>query len=154
MKKETRLPTRDEIKALVSFLPRLYAQGFNPVIKWEGGKKDADGIIQMPYPEYDPLVDEFIRAASSECWLNYSYDPEEAYQMLKSDEAIKSADLAGIKTMLTFIVRGERFSDGHWGEMIEAGYVRRLLERLIELGSYNEIRIYAAHLWELRDFAL
>jgi hypothetical protein len=135
MKKETRLPTADEIKALVSFLPRLYGQGFNPVIKWEGGNKDANGIIHMPYPVYDPLVEEFIRAASNECWLNYDYDPEEAYQMLKNEVAIKSADLAGIKTILTFIVRGERFSDGHWGEMIEGGYVRRLLERLIELGN-------------------
>jgi hypothetical protein len=40
--------------------------------------------------------------------------------------------------MLTFCVRGERFSDGHCGEMIEKGYIRRLLERLnkikIELG--------------------
>jgi hypothetical protein len=35
--------------------------------------------------------------------------------------------------MLTYCVRGERFSDGHWGAMIEAGYVRRLLERLAEL---------------------
>ena len=32
--------------------------------------------------------------------------------------------------MLTFCVRGECFSDGHWAEMIEKGYIRRLLERL------------------------
>ncbi|MFN8413162.1 MAG: DUF6508 domain-containing protein [Anaerolineales bacterium] len=37
--------------------------------------------------------------------------------------------------MLTFCVRGERFSDGHWGAMIEEGYIRRLLERLIEINS-------------------
>jgi len=133
MNKETRLPTPDEIKALVSFLPRLYVAGFNPIIRWEGGNKDADGIIHMPWPIYDKLVEEFIRTASRECWLDYGYRPEDAYQMLKNDEVIKSADLAGIKTMLTFIVRGERFGDGHWGEMIERGYVRRLLERLVEL---------------------
>jgi hypothetical protein len=43
---------------------------------------------------------------------------------------VKAADLTKIKTMLTFCVRGERFSDGHWGAMIEGGDVRRLLERL------------------------
>ena len=32
--------------------------------------------------------------------------------------------------MLTFCVRGERFSDGHWAEMIEKGYIRQLLEQL------------------------
>ena len=37
--------------------------------------------------------------------------------------------------MLTFCVRGERFSDGHWAEMIEVGYIGFLLERLIVLQS-------------------
>jgi hypothetical protein len=35
--------------------------------------------------------------------------------------------------MLTYCVRGERFSEGHWGAMIEQGHVRRLLERLVEI---------------------
>ena len=133
MKKETRLPTIDEIKAIVSFLPRLYAEGFSPEVRWEGGKKDEKGMIHMPYPIYDNLVEEFIRTASNECWLDYDYQPEEAYAMLKNDDVIKSASLAEIKTMLTFVVRGERFSDGHWGEMIKRGYVRKLLERLAQL---------------------
>jgi hypothetical protein len=55
--------------------------------------------------------------------------------MLKDEDLIKSAFLSQIKTMLTFCVRDERFSDGHWGEMIEQGYIRRLLERLIEIKS-------------------
>jgi hypothetical protein len=37
--------------------------------------------------------------------------------------------------MLTYCVWGERFSDGHWGTMIEKGYIRRLLERLDEIKS-------------------
>lgn len=135
MTKETRLPTPGEIKELVSFLPRLYAQGFNPIKKWEGGNKNAEGIIHMPWPVYDTLVEEFIRVASGEGWLDFGYHPEEAYEMLKNEEAIKSADLAKIKMMLTFIVRGERFSDGYWGSMIEGGYVRRLLEKLEQLAN-------------------
>jgi uncharacterized protein DUF6508 len=55
--------------------------------------------------------------------------------MLKDDKVIKSASLAQIKTMLTFCVRGERFSDGHWAQMIQEGYIRRLLERLNEIKS-------------------
>lgn len=125
----------DEIKALGSYLPRLYAEGFSPEVRWEGGKKDEKGIIHMPYPIYDAIVEEFIRAASDECWLDYGYKPEEAYAMLKDDEMIQSASLAEIKTMLTFVVRGERFSDGHWGEMIKRGYVRKLLERLAQLAD-------------------
>ena len=37
--------------------------------------------------------------------------------------------------MLAFCVRGERFSDGHWGEMIEKSYIRNLLERLEQIKS-------------------
>ena len=55
--------------------------------------------------------------------------------MLNDEDAVKSADLDQIKTMLTFCVRGERFFTGHWSAVIKNGYVRRLLERLGELGG-------------------
>lgn len=53
-----------------------------------------------------------------------------------ADEArIQRATLPEIKSMLTFCVRGERFSDGHWAEMIEKGYIRQVLEQLNEIKS-------------------
>lgn len=125
------LPTLQDIEALTAYLPRLYAEGFSPVLSWEGGKR-TDGTYSMPYPNYHPLVEEFFRVVSS-AWLDYEYNPEQAYRMLKDEDLIKQASLPEIKTMLTFCVRGERFSDGHWGEMIEKGYIRRLLERLVEI---------------------
>ena len=122
-------PTLQEIEALTAYLPRLYAEGFSPVIKWNGGKR-KDGTYTMPYPDYDPLVEEFYRAVSGGGWLDYEYNPEQAYRMIQDENLIKTASLSQIKTMLTFCVRGERFSDGHWAEMIEKGYIRQLLERL------------------------
>jgi len=80
-------------------------------------------------------VDEFFRHVSADGWLDYEYNPEQAYQMLLDENGVKSASLEQIQTMLTFCVRGERFSDGHWGEMIEKGYVRQLLVRLNEIKS-------------------
>lgn len=129
--KKTPSPSLQQIEELTAFLPRLYAEGFSPVLRWYGGKQ-KDGTFTLPYPDYDPLVTEFFRAVSS-AWLNSDYNPEQAYQMLKDENLIKTASLAQIKTMLTFCVRGERFSDGHWAEMIEKGYIRRLLERLNEI---------------------
>jgi hypothetical protein len=128
---KTPSPSLQQIEELTAFLPRLYAEGFLPVVRWYGGKQN-DNTFTLPYPDYDPLVNEFFRAISS-AWLDYDYNPEEAYQMLKDENLIKIASLAQIKTMLTFCVRGERFSDGHWEEMIEKGYIRRLLERLNEI---------------------
>ena len=132
MKNQSALPTLQDIKVLTAFLPRLYAEGFSPVVQWEGGEKLEDGSITLPYPKYDPFVEEFFRHVSSK-WLDYEYDPGQAYQMLKDENRVKAASLAEIKAMLTFCVRGERFSDGHWAAMIEQGYIRRLLERLNEI---------------------
>jgi hypothetical protein len=99
--------------------------------------QQKDGSFTIPYPNYNPAVEEFIRAVSSGGWLDHQYDPEQAYQMLKDKNAVKTASLEQIRSMLTFCVRGERFSDGHWDEMIEKGYVRRLLERLVELKRHD-----------------
>ena len=133
--KQNRLPTLQEIEDLTAFLPRLYAEGFSPIVSWGGGEKQKDGSISVPYPNYHSLEEEFFRLVSSGGWLDYEYDPEQAYQMLKDENLIKTASLSQIKTMLTFCVRGEHFSDGHWGQMIEKGYIRRLLERLNEIKS-------------------
>ena len=129
---KSRLPTLEEIEMLVSYLPRLYAEGFSPVNKWSGGKQN-DGSMTLPYPEYHPLVHEFFDHIASDGWLDYKYNPEQASAMIRDANAIKTASLEQIQTMLTFCIRGERFSDGHWGEMIEKGYIRQLLERLNEI---------------------
>ncbi len=132
--KNSPLLTIQQIEELTAFLPRLYAEGFSPIVSWSGGEKLKDGSFSMPYPNYNSIVEEFFRVISS-AWLDYEYNPEQAYQMLRDENLIKTASLSQIKTMLTFCVRGERFSDGHWGEMIEKGYIRRLLERLNEIKS-------------------
>jgi hypothetical protein len=125
---KNRLPTLQDIDALTAYLPRLYAEGFSPVRKWDGGRQ-KDGTITLPYPDYDPLVEEFYNLVSR-AWLDYEYNPEQAYQMLRDENLVKTASLSQIMSMLTFCVRGERFSDGHWAEMIEKGHIRRILERL------------------------
>ena len=94
---KTRIPTSQEIEELVAFLPRLYEPGFSPVKKWHGGNKDDDGVITMPFPEYEPIVRKFFRVASSEHWTDYDYQTKFAGQMLNDDDGIKTADLAQIK---------------------------------------------------------
>lgn len=131
---KTPLPTLQDIEELTAYLPRLYAEGFSPIDSWGGGEKLKDDSYSMPYPNYNPVVEEFFRTVSG-AWLDYGYDPEKAYQMLRNEGLVKTASLSQIKTMLTFCVRGERFSDGHWAAMIEKGYIRRVLERLNQIKS-------------------
>jgi hypothetical protein len=70
-------------RELTTFLPRLYAEGFSPIKSWSGGEKQKDGSISFPYPNYNPVVEEFFRLVSSDGWLDHEYNPERAYQMLK-----------------------------------------------------------------------
>jgi hypothetical protein len=126
-------PTANDIDELTAFLPRLYAPGFRPVVRWRGGEKTESGAITMPWPEYDPAVEAFFRAAANACWLDRGYSPEQAAGMIAAEGTMAAASLAEVRTMLTYCVRGERFSDGHWASMIEEGVIRALLERLKEL---------------------
>jgi hypothetical protein len=126
------MPTRKDIEELTAFLPVLYAPGFKAATHWHGGKPDERGVIHMPYPEYHPFVDRFFRLLGQPCWLDYGYYPEESARMLNR---IETLTLPEIRSLLTFCVRGERFSDGHWAEMIELGHIRRILERLAVLGE-------------------
>jgi len=99
--KQNRLPTLKEIEDLTAFLPRLCAEGFSPVVSWGGGEKQKDGSISVPYPNYHNLVEEFFRLVAIGGWLDNEYNPEQAYQMLKDENLIKTASLFQIKTMLT-----------------------------------------------------
>lgn len=127
--------TLQKIERLTAYLSRLYAEGFRPVERWEGGQKQKDGSFSMPYPIYNPLVEEFFGLVSGDGWLDHNYSPEQAYALLKDESTVKAAALPEIRAMLTFCVRGERFSDGHWEQMIVEGHIRRLLERLDKMKS-------------------
>lgn len=139
---KTRMPTSRDIARLVAFLPRLCADGFVPILRWGGGTRQQDGAITMPWPEYAPEVYEFFEMASKDCWCDFAYDPEQAGRMLQDPQFVKTATLEQVRTMLTYCVRGERFCDGHWGEMIEGGHIHRLLERLAELKPPSRPRHY------------
>ncbi|WP_288944466.1 DUF6508 domain-containing protein [uncultured Marinobacter sp.] len=129
----TPAPTSEEIQTLVSYLPRLYATEFTPVKRLDGLSESQNRTPSLPRPEYDLLVVEFFQLAVQECWTDYDYDLKNAERNLNDENAIKAADLDQIKAMLTYCVRGEKFGDGHWGQMIEGGQIRRVLERLEKL---------------------
>ncbi len=124
------LITEERMDELLEFLPLFDVPEMDFIQKWEGGEKTKDGIIKMPYPIYHKDVKRFYRLAGQACWLDYDYGSKEAVKMIQDDEFINSATIADIKTMLTYCVRGERFCDGHWGEMLKSGGVVAILKRL------------------------
>jgi len=125
--------TPERIDELLAFLPRFKEPGREFILRWEGGNELESGAIQIPFPVYPDDVREFFRLASQPWWCDYEYVPAEAGSMIQDAERIERATLEEIKTMLTFCVRGERFSDGLWGHMLETGRITAILERLAKL---------------------
>lgn len=126
-------PEEEYVDELVGYLPRLYADGFAHTPRWLGGETNAEGVMTMPYPEYDPLVIEFFGRAARECWRDYLYTSSSAPMMAADKGFIATAGMDDLRTLLTWAVRGERFGDGHWEALIESGTIRAILERLRDL---------------------
>ena len=116
---ENKPTTTAMIDQLLQFLPAFEEPNRQFIEKWQGY-----------YPVYAADVTEFVRLVGDSWWMDTSYQPNEAGQMLADDAVVQSANLEQIKTMLTFFIRGERFSDGHWGDLLENGRVQLLLNRL------------------------
>ena len=129
-----RVPTQSEMDELIEFLPKFSAEGFQAVVV-PGNATLRKNVITFSTPEFDPLVGEFFQAASQEFWCDPDYLSSGAGDMLRNAESLKTASIAEIQSMLTFCVRGERFSTGHWESVVEGDKVRQILLRLQELRS-------------------
>jgi len=122
--------TIEQIDKLLRFLPLLEQPGREFVTKWIGGERMPDGAITMRYPVYSPDVTEFFHLASQPCYFDTGYDIDRADEMLRDESAILTASIHEVKEMLTFCVRGERFCDGFWNNILSSGKVTALLKRL------------------------
>ena len=126
-------PSVQDIEALAEFIPRLYGRDAQPTGRLVGGRK-ADGTLTMPWYEYNDTVEDFMGAIINAGWLDHDYDPATAQELLMDERAITYATIPQVRQMLTAVVRGERFCDGWWMSVIDDGRVRRVLERLGEIG--------------------
>lgn len=122
--------TREAMDALLAFLPRFEEPGRQFVTGGGGGEETGDGAVTVPYPIYADDVLAFVELAGRPPWCDHGYNPRTAGAMLHDEQAVAAADLAQVRSMLTYFVRGERFGDGHWDALLRAGRVSALLRRL------------------------
>lgn len=130
---DPRTPSVEEIDELLAFLPPLSAPGFVAVSAWHGGVPDAEGVMTWPWPEYTEVAERLFAAVSKPAWMDRHYLSHDPATRLAEPGFVENATLDELRTLLTYCVRGERFCDGHWGSMIEAGYVERIIRRLREI---------------------
>ncbi|MBF8781241.1 hypothetical protein IV505_16120 [Pseudomonas fulva] len=114
-----------DMDELIAFLPRLYPDGVAiEACRYEHGAH---------WPTYPAVVDAFYDCLAKPCWSDPDYRANGAGALLDSPACIAQANLAQMRSMLTWCVRGERFCDGHWAAMIDSGRVLHLLRRLVVL---------------------
>jgi hypothetical protein len=119
----------ENINALLKFLPE-FSQTEKDFVTWRSATPRADGVGTLPYPDYDPIVDQFRQLVSQEFWCDYDYQMAEVGAMLSDETSIAIASLDQIKSMFTYFVRGERFCDGLQNRLIREGAIAAILRRL------------------------
>lgn len=125
--------TVERIDDLLRFLPLFDMQRRKFVEDPVADNKTVTDAMHIPYPVYCTDVQEFFRLASQPWWRDREYLGSGAAERIRNDQAIAAATLDGIKSLLTYCVRGERFCDGFWDEMLGSGRIVLLPKRLKEI---------------------
>lgn len=128
------LPTPEDIAQLLAFLPLLEegASAYLPAAPQEMSVASFD--LLAGEPGYTQQVNEFIRLASAACWRDSEYQ-QNMTDTLSTPLGLQQASLEQIRTVLTWLARGERFCEGTWGEAWESGLIKTILLRLSELAK-------------------
>ena len=124
--------TDDDRERLRSAL-RAVREATPPLFEWHGGTPDADGVIQMPYPEYHPVISEFLSALSKAHavadvdWMHWS-----GASRYSTDADVRIAPVADAVRLITTVVRGERFDEGTVAAALEDGRLQAAAERILD----------------------
>jgi hypothetical protein len=125
----------ESLEALAQKLDAISPEQF---AGWTEISKSPSGDLVLPYPRYDAL-EEAWRAAVA----NFGGgDPSSVYDAILKGErsrptldAIKVANPEELKGFATFIIRGERFCDGHIAAAHKGGLLSSVLRRYLTLSD-------------------
>ena len=101
-------------------------------IKWHGLEP---GSTQLPYPDYPEEINKFFATFMNQFWVDTDYANKPVQKWIMDDEFITQASIEQLKSILTGVVRGERFNDGWWQSLLEKGRMEKIVERLEEINK-------------------
>ncbi|MCB0046029.1 MAG: hypothetical protein H6642_14155 [Caldilineaceae bacterium] len=122
------MPSPARVDALLAYLDG-FQQRDTPFARWQGGRQE-DGIYFRPAPVYAPDVIAFFHELNQPCWVDPDCNPRRAGGWLDHPRFIETAGYDRIRIMLTYCLRGEEQSAGHWERMLTSGKLIAVLERL------------------------
>ena len=120
--------TRADIDELLRFLPHFEQP-------WRAFTAEDAPLPTSAHasPAYTAEVLDFFQRAAKPCWRDTNYIPEQAAALLADDARLARATLAELRSVLTYCVRGERFSAGFWETLLTGGRIAAVLRRLAQL---------------------
>ena len=98
-----------------------------------GIEKTKDGVLMMPFADYDPVISELEREFFASDLVDYQYGDTATILIDSLPEKLNTMTKKEIGTCLTFIFRGERFCEGHILSYLENGMLVALLRRLADI---------------------
>jgi hypothetical protein len=101
---------------------------------WITSEPDANGVLQMPWFDYDPVI---LRFTGEMSWLGWVYPFDwmtwaatpAAHRLLHDPALVADADADDLGRLLTTIIRGDRFSEGAIASAAEAGLLLAIARR-------------------------
>jgi hypothetical protein len=125
---------RSALQSLAGFLDRLSNSDFRAG-EWVSPKSDHDDVIQMPYVHFSEVVEEFVKAAYDDLWLDTKFDwPKwagslEAARLVRDPHALSTAKPEDLSRLLTVCIRRDKFSEGSLLGDFESGLILRIVQR-------------------------
>ena len=132
-----RLSQPERLQAAVDMRRQLKA-GANPT-RWHSAEAQADGVIALGWPKYERWLSEGLYSAVVYLEHARGFDRDAAmrrYGELLHSEAVHNDNprtLEALWAELTYVLRGERFCDGHIDAHIKNGRLPRLMDVFAQL---------------------
>lgn len=129
--------TPDALRTLAGYAGAFAAEGFR-VGDWEGGTTDEQGVIQLAWVDYSETVDRFVEdmyrvgMVHNFDWMRWRSTPR-GMALLAEPSFVAGATADELSSLLTAVIRGERFGEGEIEAAFERGVVQAAARRAAEL---------------------
>jgi hypothetical protein len=126
--------TRAKLRRLAAFLPAFESPGFQ-FGEWVSPQRNSDGVITLGYFRLGNTAESLIQAAYESHWLKTGFDwsvwmkSDRARQLMQRPAGIRDATADELFSMLTAVIRGNRYSEGALAGAYESGLLVAILRR-------------------------
>lgn len=123
------------IDAITQYLPALEPP--RVAGNWAGGVPEADGTRILPWFRHEDEVLAFMQSCIDNGWVQvfewHGWQETAERKYFPETPLLRRARVKTLQRLLTLHLRKDRFVEGHFAAMVEAGHIAAILRRLQEI---------------------